>query len=108
MSLSLHTLAIRTFASVEAKNLDGTMRLFAEDAVVIDPHFRDPRIEGKAAITRRIPGAISSIAFALGFCDSEQLFEEDDRRRQFLAGSHVRYQSTLSMNFNCTSPVSNR
>ena len=37
MSLSLHTLVIRTFASVEAKDLDGTMSLFAEDAVVIDP-----------------------------------------------------------------------
>lgn len=31
MSLSLHTLVIRTFVSVEAKDLDGTMSLFAED-----------------------------------------------------------------------------
>src|SRR3954471_5050632 len=36
MSLSLHTLVICTFANVEAKAL-------AEDAVVIDPHFRDTR-----------------------------------------------------------------
>jgi ketosteroid isomerase-like protein len=77
MSLSLHTLVIRTFASVEAKDLDGTMSLFAEDAVVIDPHFRDPRIEGKAAITRRIPGGDQQSSHSFGYTTVNYLESAD-------------------------------
>jgi ketosteroid isomerase-like protein len=39
-STSLHDLVIRTFAAVEAKDLEAMMSLFADDAVVIDPTFR--------------------------------------------------------------------
>ena len=44
---SLHDLVIRTFATVEAKDLDAMMSVFADDAVVIDPHFRRRRCKGK-------------------------------------------------------------
>ncbi len=42
MDTSLHDLITRTFATVEAKDLDAMMSVFADDAVVIDPHFPTP------------------------------------------------------------------
>ena len=58
-STSLHDLVIRTFATVEAKDLEAMMSLFADDAVVIDPHFPTPRMQGKAAIREAFRGAMS-------------------------------------------------
>ena len=51
MNTSLHDLVIRTFATIEAKDLDAMMSLFAENAVLIDPHFPKPQMQGKAVIT---------------------------------------------------------
>jgi ketosteroid isomerase-like protein len=74
MNSSLYTLVRRTFERVEAKDLDGMMNLFAEDAVVIDPHFRNPRMDGKAAITEGFRGAMSGMhAFGyttVNYCES--------------------------------------
>jgi len=50
MDTSLHDLIMRTFATLEAKDLDAMMSLLADDAVVIDPHFPTPRLQGKAVI----------------------------------------------------------
>lgn len=61
MDTSLHDLVTRTFATVEAKDLDAMMRLFADDAVVIDPHFPTPQMQGKAAITEGFRGAIAGM-----------------------------------------------
>ena len=47
---TLHDLILRTFATLEAKDLDAMMSLFADDAVVIDPHFPTPTLRGKTAI----------------------------------------------------------
>jgi hypothetical protein len=57
---SLHDLVIRTFATVEAKDLEAMMSLFADDAVVIDPHFPTPQMQGKAVITEAFRGAMSA------------------------------------------------
>ena len=38
------------FAAFAAKDLDVVMALFAEDAVVFDPHYPTPLMAGKAAI----------------------------------------------------------
>ena len=51
---SLHDLVIRTFATVETKDLEAMMSLFADDAVVIDPHFPKPQMQGKAVITEAL------------------------------------------------------
>jgi ketosteroid isomerase-like protein len=51
MDTSLHHLITRTFAAVEAKDLDAMMSVFADDAVVFDPHFPTPQMQGKADIT---------------------------------------------------------
>ncbi len=39
---SLHDLIKRTFATVEAKDLDAIMSVFADDAIVIDSHLPTP------------------------------------------------------------------
>jgi ketosteroid isomerase-like protein len=61
MSTSLHDLVSRTLAAAEAKNLDLMMGLFADDAVLIDPHFPTPRMQGKSAITEGLRGAFAGM-----------------------------------------------
>jgi len=43
-STSLHDLVLHTFAALEAKDLEAMMSLFADDAIVIDPHFPTPQM----------------------------------------------------------------
>ena len=75
MDTSLHDLVIRTFATIEAKDLDAMMSVFAENAVVIDPHFPTPQIQGKAVITQAFRGAMSgmrSFGYTIvNYCESE-------------------------------------
>jgi ketosteroid isomerase-like protein len=59
MDTSLHDLITRTFATVEAKDLDAIMSVFADDAVVIDPHFPTSQMQGKVAITEGFQEAIT-------------------------------------------------
>lgn len=40
----------RMLAAFMAKDLEATLAFFAEDAVMIDPHYPTPRMQGKAAI----------------------------------------------------------
>jgi len=72
---SLHDLVIRTFATVEAKDLEAMMSLFADDAVVIDPHFPTPQMQGKAAIREAFRGAMSGMRsfgyIIVNYCESE-------------------------------------
>lgn len=41
-----------TFAAFMAKDLNAVMQMFAEDAILIDPHYPQQRMIGKAAIER--------------------------------------------------------
>ena len=74
-STALHDLVRRTFATLEAKDLEAMMSLFAEDAVLIDPHFPTPQMQGKAAIRRGFQGAMSgmrSFGYTIvNYCESE-------------------------------------
>ncbi len=47
---SLHDIVTRTFTTLEAKDLEKMMSFFTDDAILIDPHFPSPRIQGKATI----------------------------------------------------------
>jgi len=58
---SLHDLITRTFATLEAKDLEAMMSVFAEDAVVIDPHFPELRMQGKATIREGFQGAMAGM-----------------------------------------------
>jgi ketosteroid isomerase-like protein len=60
-SPSFHDLVRRAFTALEARDLEAMMSLFADDAVVIDPHFPIPRMQGKAAIRKGFGGAMSSM-----------------------------------------------
>ena len=72
---SLHDLITHTFATIEARDLDAMMSLFADDAVVIDPHFPTPQMQGKAAIREAFRGAMSgmrSFGYTIvNYCESE-------------------------------------
>jgi ketosteroid isomerase-like protein len=50
MTTSLRELTERCFAAVEAKDLPATLACFADDAVLIDPHYPSPGMVGKAEI----------------------------------------------------------
>jgi len=50
MSTPLRALIDRAFTAVEAKDMEATLQCFAEDAVLIDPHYPSPVMDGKAAI----------------------------------------------------------
>lgn len=50
MTTPLRTLVEQSFAAVEAKDLETVLGYFAEDAVLIDPHYPSPAMIGKAAI----------------------------------------------------------
>ena len=72
---SLHDLVVRTFATVEAKDLETLMHIFAEDAVLIDPHFPTPLMQGKEIIRKAFQEAMSGI-YSFGYtivnyCESE-------------------------------------
>ncbi|GHO81911.1 hypothetical protein KSD_96820 [Ktedonobacter sp. SOSP1-85] len=72
---ALHDLVRRTFATLEAKDLEAMIHLFAEDAVVIDPYFPTLQMQGKAAIKRGFQGAMSGMRTfgytIVTYCESE-------------------------------------
>lgn len=68
-SHGIETLVRQTFAAIQAKDLDGLLALFADDAVLIDPHFEEPRMEGKVAIAKGLREAfagVKSFEYVLG------------------------------------------
>ena len=48
-------------AAFTAKNLDAVLAMFADDAVLIDPHYPEPRMKGCAAIERGIRWGLASL-----------------------------------------------
>jgi ketosteroid isomerase-like protein len=48
-------------AAFESRDLAAVMALFANDAVVIDPHYPQPEMRGKAAIKRGFEWAFGNI-----------------------------------------------
>lgn len=74
MNTNLHDLVTDTFASLEAKDLEALMRLFADDAVLIDPHFPALHMQGKDVIRKSMGEAMSGMhAFGytiVNYCES--------------------------------------
>jgi hypothetical protein len=44
-----------------AKDIEGALKFFAEDAVLIDPHYPEPRMKGLHAIERGLRWGLSSL-----------------------------------------------
>jgi ketosteroid isomerase-like protein len=65
----------RIFGALEAKDLAAVLALFADDAVVVDPHYPVPRMAGKAAIAEGLRwafGALKTMRFPIvTYCESE-------------------------------------
>lgn len=58
---AIHDLVRRAFATLQAKDLETLMQLFAEDAVVIDLHFPTPLMQGKVTIRKGFREAMSGM-----------------------------------------------
>lgn len=60
MTTSPKDVALQVIAAMSAKNLEGMLALFADDASFFDPHYPTPLMQGKDAIR-------GNMAWALGF-----------------------------------------
>jgi ketosteroid isomerase-like protein len=58
---AIHDLVRRAFATLQAKDLETLMQLFADGAVVLDPHFPTPLMQGKATIRKGFGEAMSGM-----------------------------------------------
>jgi ketosteroid isomerase-like protein len=61
MTSALQALVERAFAVVETMDLEAVLALFAEDALLFDPHYPVPRMVGKAAIAEGLRWGFSSM-----------------------------------------------
>lgn len=95
---SLHDLVIRTFATVEAKDLDAMMSLFADDAVVIDPHFPTPQMQGKAAIREGFREAMSGMR-SFGYTIVNYFESENRQRAAVETATHHIVKQGMKLNF---------
>ena len=73
---ALEDLVRRTFAVIAAKDLEALMRMFADDAILIDLHFPEPQMQGKVAIRKSFGEAMRGMdAFGytvVNYCESER------------------------------------
>ena len=98
MHTSLHNLISHTFATVEAKNLDAMMSVFAEDAIVIDPHFPTPRMQGKAAITQGLRGAMAGMR-SFGYTILNYYESENGQGAAVETATHHVVKQGMKLNF---------
>ena len=61
MATDPNALIERLFARMMDRDLPGMMLLFAEDAVVFDPHYPIPTMKGHAAIERGLRWALDTL-----------------------------------------------
>lgn len=59
--IDISELAQRLITAFEAKDMSAIMDCFANDAIMIDPHYPQAKMEGKAAITQGISWTFSSM-----------------------------------------------
>lgn len=61
MNTSLRARIDVLLAAVEAKNMAATLACFADDAIMVDPHYPTPRMVGKAAIADGLQWAFATL-----------------------------------------------
>lgn len=98
MKPSLFDLVTRTFAAAEAKDLELMMRLFADDAVLIDPHFPDQRMQGKAAITEGLRGAFAGMR-SFGYTTVNYFESENGEHAAVETATHHVVKQGLKLDF---------
>ncbi len=95
---SLHDLVTHTFTAIEAKDLDTMMSLFAEDAVLIDPHFPTLRMQGRAAITEGFRGAIAGMR-SFGYTIIHYFESENGQSAAVETATHHIIKQGMKLNF---------
>jgi ketosteroid isomerase-like protein len=98
MDTPLHDLVSRVFLAVEAKDLDTVMGLFADDAVLIDPHFPAPRMQGKAAIAEGLRDAFSGMR-SFGYTTANYFESENGRSAAVETATHHVIKLGWKLNF---------
>jgi ketosteroid isomerase-like protein len=93
-----YALITRTFAAVEAKDLEAMMRLFTDDAIVIDPHFPRPQMHGKAVITKGFREAIDGMQ-SFGYTIVNYFESEDEQRAAVETATHHVIKGGMKRNF---------
>ena len=71
----MEELVNRVFAAVQAKDLEYLMTLFADDAILIDPHFPEERMQGKTAIKEGQGGQVFVFEAAGGHVTRMQAYQ---------------------------------
>jgi ketosteroid isomerase-like protein len=84
------------FAAFVAKDLERVLAMFAEDALVYDPHYPVPEMKGKAAIRRGFEWGLGNMekpGFTLRNCwiDGEKAAVEVDTHHVFKGGMEVKF-----------------
>lgn len=79
------------FAIFEAKDADAFMALFADDAIVRDPHYPNPEMQGKEAIRKGLEWAMGNMeqpGFTIRnlWIDSDKAAVEVDTNHLFKGG----------------------
>jgi ketosteroid isomerase-like protein len=88
---AIHDLVRRTFATLQAKDLETLMQMFADHAVVIEPHFPTPRMQGKASIRKGFGEAMSGMR-SFGYTIANYFESENGQ------GAAVETATTISSN----------
>ncbi|MGA2793396.1 MAG: nuclear transport factor 2 family protein [Roseiarcus sp.] len=83
-----------------AKDIDAVMGLFADDALLVDPHYPVSRMQGRAAIERGIRWGLSSLAkpgFTLrhSAIDGDIGFFEVDTKHLLSIGMTVQFEQVF-------------
>jgi ketosteroid isomerase-like protein len=77
----------KLIGAVMAKDIDAALATFADDAVLIDPHYPEPRMKGRVAIERGLRWSLGSLdkpGFSIRNSASSgdiSFFEVDTRHR---------------------------
>lgn len=98
METTVRELAQQMFDRVMAKDMPGSLALFAEDAVLFDPHYPNPQMVGKEAILDGLTwgfGSIQTFGFTI-----ERFYPGEDGRSAAVevATAHV-LKGGMKLNF---------
>ena len=95
---AIHDLVRRTFATLQAKDLETPMQMFADDAVVIDPHFPTPRMQGKASIRKGFGEAMSGMR-SFGYTIANYFESENGQGAAVETATHHVLKQGMERNF---------
>jgi ketosteroid isomerase-like protein len=98
MKRSTHELVTGAFAATEAKDLDLLMSLFDDNATLIDPHFPNPRMEGKPAIAEGLRGAFAGM-HSFGYTIVNYFETENGRSAAAEIATHHTIKRGWKLNF---------